>query len=250
MRRIKSYKNMSKERLWSALDESESAVSGNDFDNARIKKIRRNFNKLRDRFLQPKIKEIRRKLYEIENKNNLSKSKIKEIEQNLTELEESLFKLNKYYDYNDIEYKGIRDVANLFNGVSTDPDYSRPTKTKTAFNGNYIKCESKGDKDKNLSPREYLNLIRPYLSHTINDHETPKTLRVHSRNEVIHYETQYGQWKTQLTMSINFTSSLDSNESRNMHAKSDNTEIMMGIVKQMILLMNFLNFFCKNIKKD
>ena len=98
-------------------------MSGNDFDNARIKKIRRNFNKLRDRFLQPKIKEIRRKLYETENKNNLSKSKIKEIEQNLNELEESLFKLNKYYDYNDIEYKGIRDVANLFNGVSTDADY-------------------------------------------------------------------------------------------------------------------------------
>ena len=53
MRRIKNYKNVSKERLLSALDESESAVSGNNFDNARIKKIR-DFNKLRDRFLKPK----------------------------------------------------------------------------------------------------------------------------------------------------------------------------------------------------
>ena len=50
MRRIKSYKNVSKERLLSALDESESAVSGNNFDTARIKKIREDFNKLRDRF--------------------------------------------------------------------------------------------------------------------------------------------------------------------------------------------------------
>ena len=184
IRRIKNYKYMSKERLLSALDESESAVSGNNFDTARIKKIREDFNKLRDRFLKPKIKEIRRNLYEIENKKNLSKSKIKEIEQNLIELEESLFKLNNYYDHNDIEYKGIKDVANLFNGVSTFEDYYRPTKTKSAFNGNYIEYESKGDKDKNLSPKEYVNMIRPYLNDVINDHKTPKNVRFHSRNEV------------------------------------------------------------------
>ena len=98
-------------------------LSGNNFDNARITKIKEDFNKSRDRCLNPKIKEIGRILYEIENKKNLSKSKIKEIEQNLIQLEESLFKLNKYYDYNDIEYKGIRDVADLFNGLSTDEDY-------------------------------------------------------------------------------------------------------------------------------
>ena len=129
---------MLKEKLLSALDESiESTASRKNFNNARIKKIREDFNKLKDRFLKPKIKKIRRNLYEIENKNNLSKSKIKEIEQNLIELEKSLFKLNKYYDYDDIEYKGIRDVENLFN-QSTDEDYYKPIKTKSAFNGNYI----------------------------------------------------------------------------------------------------------------
>ena len=71
-------------------------------------------------------------------------------------------------------------------------------------------------------------MIRPYLSNIINDHKTPKNLRVHSRNEVIDQETQYGEWKTQLTMSINFTSSKDSNETCNMHTKGDNIEIMMG----------------------
>ena len=120
IRRIKGYKSMSKEMLLSALDESESAGSGNNFNNARIKKIREDFNKLRDRFLKPKIKEIRRNLYEIENKKNLSKSKIKEIEQNLIESEESLFKLNKYYDYDDIKYKEIRDVENLFNWSTSE----------------------------------------------------------------------------------------------------------------------------------
>ena len=118
MGRIKNYKNMSKERLLSDLDESESAGSGNNFDNTRIKKIREDFNKSRGRILKPKIKETRRNLSEIENKKNLSKSKIKEIEQNLIELEQSLLKLNKYYDYEDIKYKGIRDIENLFNGIA------------------------------------------------------------------------------------------------------------------------------------
>ena len=36
-------------------------------------------------------------------------------------------------------------------------------KTKSAFNGNYIEYESKGVKDKHLSPKEYLDTIRPYL---------------------------------------------------------------------------------------
>ena len=138
---------MYKESLLSALDISEcnsikSAGSRNNFNNAIIKKIREDFNKLRDRFLKAKINEIRRNLYEIENKKSLSESKIKEIEQNLIELEESLSKLNKYYDYDHIEYKGIRDVENLFNQL-TDEDYYKPIKTKSAFNSNYIEYQSK-----------------------------------------------------------------------------------------------------------
>ena len=110
--RIKGYKSMSKERLLSAPNEQKSAESEKNFHNARIKQIREEFNKLRDRFLKPKIKEIRRNLYEIENKKNFFESKIKEIEENLLELQESLSKLKKYFDYDDIEYKGIRVVQN------------------------------------------------------------------------------------------------------------------------------------------
>ena len=70
-------------------------------------------------------------------------------------------------------------------------------------------------------------MIRPYLSDIINDHKTPKKFRVHSSNEVFDYETQYGEWKIQLTMSVNFISSNGSDQTRNMHAKSNNIEIMM-----------------------
>ena len=99
--------------------ELESAKS---FDNAKRKKIREDFNELKDRFLKPKIKKIRKNLYETENKKNLSVSKSKEIEKNLFELEESLSKFKMYYDYDDAECKGIRDAENLFN-QSADEDY-------------------------------------------------------------------------------------------------------------------------------
>ena len=53
---------------------------------------------------------IRRNLYEIENAKNLSASKIKEIEKNPLKLEKNLSKSKKYYDYDDVEYKGIRFI--------------------------------------------------------------------------------------------------------------------------------------------
>ena len=53
-------------------------------------------------------------------------------------------------------------------------------------------------------------MIRPYLS-----------------DMIIDYKTQ-GEWKIQLTMSINFISSNDSDEIHNLHTKSNNIEIMMG----------------------
>ena len=53
-------------------------------------------------------------------------------------------------------------------------------------------------------------MIRPYLSDIINNHKTQ------------------GEWKIQLTIAINFFSSKDSEETRTMHTKSDNIEIMMG----------------------
>ena len=44
---------------------------------------------------------------------NLSTPEIPEIEKNLFELEKNLFKPKNYYDHDDIEYKGIRDVAKI-----------------------------------------------------------------------------------------------------------------------------------------
>ena len=74
---------MSKERSVSAINESESVESEKNFDNAKINQIKKDFNELRDRFFKPKMKKIRRNLYEVENKNNLSTQKVKEIEKKI-----------------------------------------------------------------------------------------------------------------------------------------------------------------------
>ena len=89
-------------------------------------------------------------------------------------------------------------------------DHYEPKKTASAFNNNYIQYESIADKDKNLSVKEYIDIIRPYLSDIINNHKTQ------------------GEWKIHLTMAVNFISSKDSDETCTMHTQSDNTEIMMG----------------------
>ena len=54
---------------------------------------------------------------------------------------------------------------------SLDKDYYKPIKDNSAFNSNYMKYKSKGDKDKRLSPKKYLDMIRPYLHNMIIDHK-------------------------------------------------------------------------------
>ena len=157
---------------------------------------------------------------------NLFESKIKKIDRNLTELEENLSKTKKYYNYDDTEYKGIRNIRDVFD-LSIDKNYYKPILTRGAFNGNYIQYKSRGDKAKDLSIKKYLNMIKPYLSDKINDNKTSGLERYSSHNKTWVEETP-SEWKIQLTMAINFISSKDSDETRTMHTKSNNVEIMVG----------------------
>ena len=99
--------------------------------------------------------------------------------------------------------------------------------------------------DKNLSLKEYLYMIIPYLRDIINDHKTPKKLKVHWRDEVFDYETQFGEWKIQLIVNIIFVFSKDSNEIRNMSTESDNIEIMMGSETEDIIQELFISLLQK-----
>ena len=120
--------------------------------------------------------------------------------------------MDKYYHDDDFEFRRIRNIQYLFKS-SIDEDYYKPTLVKSGYNGNYAQYESRGDKI--LTVKEYLGLIEPYLADMINDYKNN------------------GEWKIQLTAEINFTSlKPDSDETRIMHTKSDNTEIMTGIFLQ------------------
>ena len=94
--------------------------------------------------------------------------------------------------------------------------------------------ESRGDKDKNLSIKQYLYKIMPYLSDLINDH---KTIRNNSN-----------EWKIQINMHVNFISSNDTGETRIIFVWSDNEEIRSGnetddIIKELFnsFLTNYRN---------
>ena len=73
-------------------------------------------------------------------------------------------------------------------------------------------------------------------------------IRPYLRDLIIDYKTQ-GKWKIQLTMSINFISSKDSDETHNLHTKINNIEIMMGNETDEIIDELF-ETFSQNYQKD
>ena len=128
--------------------------------------------------------------------------------------------------------------------MSIDEDYCKPVIARGAFNSSYIQYEIKRDKRKKLSIKQFFNMIRPYLSDIINDHKTHVLVRYHSGNKTWVEETPI-KWKIQPTMGINFISSIDSDETRTMHAKSNIVEIMMGSETDEIIKQLFESFLQK-----
>ena len=128
--------------------------------------------------------------------------------------------------------------------MSIEEDYYEQIIVKTAFDGNYIQYESKGDKEKNLSLKRYLKMFKPYLSDLINNHKTHGLVRYHSGGKSWPEKTS-SEWKIQLTMAINFISSKDSDETRTMHTKSNDVEIIIGSETNEIIMELFKSFLQK-----
>ena len=192
---IIDYGNMSNDELSRTLKASENK------NKTRIHEIREEIKELGHKLSRQELKEIKKNLYE----NKKGRLKSKKTKKYLNELEERIYELNKYYDNDDVKYRGIRDIKYLFN-LSISEDYYKPIIVNSAFNNNYIQYESKGDKI--LTVEKYLSIIESYLVDLINDHKNQ------------------GEWKIQLPAEINFTSSKpDFDETRIMHTKSNNIEI-------------------------
>ena len=154
------------------------------------------------------VNRIRKKLYKKEIVYNLLKEKdiltdkekivFKNIGNYLKKLNNDLKKLNKYQD----------NITHGLDYLFNEEDYYKPTEVKSAFDGNYILYESRGDKDGKLALYEYFDKIKPHLKDMIDDYKSK------------------GEWKIQITMRIIFISFIDKNETQVMHTKSDNVEIM------------------------
>ena len=165
IRRIKNYEGMSKEELIISLLKSKQGIAeffnnNNDLCDNKISDIRRILNRLRDILPRKYRKEIKEKLYEIEHNENLSEAEKEENDEYLRKLVRILTDKEKYspYDRHDLDYYRIKDIENLFDEASEEY-YYKSILVKSSFKDNYKYYESKGDKEKRLSVREYLNKI-------------------------------------------------------------------------------------------
>ena len=94
-RGIIDYGHMSNDELSRALKESENK------NKTRIDEIRKEIKKLSHKLSRQELKEIKKNLYEIENKKGRLESK--KTKKYLNKLKERIYKLNKYYDHDDVK---------------------------------------------------------------------------------------------------------------------------------------------------
>ena len=94
----------------------------------RIEVIREQFKELAYKFSKSELKKIKRRLYMVENKKGLLGSK--KPRKYLDELDKKICKLDKYYHDDDFEFRGIRNIQDLFKS-SIDEDYYKPTLVKS-----------------------------------------------------------------------------------------------------------------------
>ena len=201
-RNIKNYKRKSDDKLLQAIKENNTPKK-QPKNKKRIDSIREDFKKLSYKLSKSELKEIKNSLYSIEKTKQFDSKKTNK---RLNGLEKKRFELKKYHDHDDDEYRGIKDIKDLFK-LSIDEDYYKPVLFKSCYKNNYIQYESKGDRI--LGIHEYLALIEKYLRELIN-----------------HYKNK-GEWKIQLTAAINFVLlKPGSDETRVMHTRSFNEEIM------------------------
>ena len=191
-----------------------------------IETVREKLKELHHKLSRSDIKNIKKHLYNIENKKELLELEI--TKEYFDELDKKILELDEYYNDDDFEFIGTENVQDLFKIL-----IYKPTIVKSGYNNNYIEYRSKGNEI--LTFEEYLALIEPYLRELINDHKNK------------------GEWKIQLTAQINFISLRPgSNETRVMHTRSVNEEFMNGsdtdeIIKE--LFKSLLQRYQENLQE-
>ena len=164
-RNIKNYKSKSNDRLYNIFKKQSK-------NKKRIDDIREELKNPKYNISKTESKDIERNLYNIKKQRKVS---LKKSSKYLDELDKRIYRSDKYHDHDDFEYKGIKDIENLFK-ISIDKDYYKPKLNKSGYNKNYAQCESKGDKI--LSLKEYLNLIEKYLRELLEEYKQKRRMEI------------------------------------------------------------------------
>ena len=234
---IRDYENKSEKDLIKALSEPKPKIRINK---KKLEEIRKDFNELRHQFSKKEIDKYRKAFHDIKNYRHLSISEIKETRKNITKLKQGLmFKkfhgdfdsddyddLDNYEDDDDFadddEYRKIGSIRRLFRN-----HYYKPIETGDSFarrRNNYIEYTSRGDRYKKLSPKEYLDMIRPYLRDLINDHKTKTELTNRASNN----DSERGEWKIQLVRQSNCISTKKFEDTCAIYSVRKPVELLMG----------------------
>ena len=227
MRGIKNYDNLTKEDLIFSLLKSES----NPIERNYMKYLNNGTNDE----IKSKINDIRlilrnnlRKKKYLEKRNNLSDNEKGKIYDDLVKLANTLDEKvkHKHSDRDDLDYFEIRELENLFTNDDYNGDnYYKPVLIRSSFKNNYEYYEIRGDKDKELSIKQYLYVVMPGLADLINK----------SKNDRV-------ECKNQLNMGVNFISTND---------KEKFVLFMCGVImkklyqvmKHLKVLLSLLNLF-------
>ena len=100
-----------------------------------------------------------------------------------------------------IKERILREIKPLFD--QQEKDYYKSVRSGNSWNKNYAEYERSGDRNKKLSVKDYLIENKPYFRYIIVNLQKSDT------------------WKIQLTIAINFISSIDVEKERVMHSSSN-----------------------------
>ena len=140
IRRIKNYKEMTKEELIISLLKSKQSIAellNNNTNDNKINDIRRILNRLTDLLPRKYRNEIKEKLYEIEHNKNLLEAETEENDEYLRKLVRILNDKEKYglSDRDNFYYYAIKNIENLFDEANEE-FYYKPILVKSSFKGN------------------------------------------------------------------------------------------------------------------
>ena len=105
MRNINDYKSKSSDRLHEIFKKQSK-------NKERIDNIRKDLKDLSYKLSKSELKKKQTNLYNMEKRKKISTKKTNKY---LDELDKKIFELEKYHDYDDHEYKGIKDIKIYLN---------------------------------------------------------------------------------------------------------------------------------------